>query len=215
MTDENLFKEVEEDMERQRYEALWKQYGGMVIAAALAIVLGTAGYNFWLGHTQQKNQRATDELVAITGAKTDPVKQIEALQQFVQNNPGQTQTTLAALHAAALAAKQDKKDDAIRMYDAVAADSKADHAFRQLADLLAVQVQMDSGDTAKLLQRLQPLMAEKEPWRYTAMEFAGHIALRAGDKANAKDYFTKLSQDAGAPPTISARAADMLRLIAD
>lgn len=216
MTHDNLFQEVQEDLERQRIEDLWKRYGGWVILGAAALVLGVAGYNLWTGHTELKHQHATGDLAAIIeGVKTDDAKQIEQLQIFANLNHGQAQATLAELHAAALAAKQDDKAPAIKMYDAVAADAKADHAFRQLADLMSVELQLGSGDAAGLQTRLQPLMGAAEPWRYSAMELSGYLALRTGDKAKAKQMFTDLAEDASAPKSLSARAADMLRLLAE
>lgn len=216
MTHENIFKEVEEDLERQRLEALWKRYGPFVVAAALAIVVGTAGFNVWQTHTSQMHQKATGELIEIVGlAKTDDAKQIEALESFARTNQGQAQAVFARLHAAALAAKQDNKDQAIRMYDAVVADAKADPAFRQLADLLSIELQIDSGDAAALQKRLQPLMAEDAPWRFSAREYSGYLAFRVGDRIKAKELFTELSQDADVPQSIAARATDMMRVLAE
>lgn len=216
MTQDNMFREVEEDLERQRYEALWKRYGIYVIAAVLAVVLGTAGNSYWQTYTEANHQKATGKLVEILGQnKADPVKQVEALQAFTSTFHGQTQATFAALHAAALAAKQGNKDQAIKIYDAVAADAGTDHAFRQLADLLSVQLQMDDGDAVLLQKRLLPLMADKAPWGYTAKEFTGYLALRAGDKIKAREMFTDLAQDASVPKSLGARASDMLKLVAE
>jgi hypothetical protein len=215
MTQENIFKEIEEDLERQKYEDLWKRYGIHVIAAALAIVLGTAGYNFWSDHVSKAHQSATGELEQILGeTKADQAKQVQALQDFAERNQGQAQSAIARLHAAAVAARQEKKDEAIHIYDSVAADSKADTAFRQLADLLSVEIQIDSGDVAQLLTRLQPLITDQAPWRFTAMEYSGYLALRAGDKVKAKQLFTDLSQNATVPESLRDRAADILRLLA-
>jgi len=72
---------------------------------------------------------------------------------------------------------------------------------------------MDDGDPVVLQKRLQPLLADNAPWRYSAMEDEGFLALRAGDKAKAKQVFTELAQDAGVPPGIAARATDMARFI--
>jgi hypothetical protein len=216
MTQDNMFREVEEDLERQRYEALWKRYGIYVIAAVLTIVLGTAGNSYWQTYQEASHQKATGSLEEILGQnKTEPAKQIEALQAFTSTFHGQTQATFAALHAATLAAKQGKKDEAVKTYDALAADAGADHVFRQLADLLSVQLQMDDGDAVLLQKRLLPLMGDKEPWRYTAKEFTGYLALRAGDKIKAKQMFTDLTQDASVPASLGARAADMLKLLAE
>jgi len=216
MTNENLFQEAQDDLERQKLENLWKSYGGLLLALALTIVVATAGYNFWDAQNAKQNQKATGDLVALLNqANTDQAKQVDALEQFAKANDGKAQAAFAALHAGAMAAKDGKTDKAVQIYDALAADAKADTAFRQLADLLTVEMQADTGDAAKLLQRLQPLMAENAPWRFSAMEQGGYLALRSGDKAKAKGWFTELSQDASVPRSMSNRAADVLRLLGE
>jgi len=216
MTHDNLFQEVEEDLERQKLEALWKRYGGLIIAGAVAIVLATGAITTWHSWRAKKEQEATAGLIAIINqAKPDPDKQIAALESFAQQGTNKTQAVFARLYAAADAAKEGKRDQALQLYDVVAADTKTDPAFRQFADLMAVQMQMDSADPAALSQRLQALTAPDAPWRFTAMEYQGYLALRANDKAKARQIFTALSQDASAPHSLSERAGDMMRLLAE
>ena len=40
----DIFREIEEDLQRDRYKKLWEKYGNLVIAAAVVLVLGTAGW---------------------------------------------------------------------------------------------------------------------------------------------------------------------------
>ncbi len=216
MTEHNIFQEIEEDMERQKMEALWKRYGVFVIAGALAAVLITGGITAWRSWNTERDQRATAAFIDIVkNAGSDQAKEIDALESFAQKNHGDAQATFAQLHAAALAVANGNKDKAVQIYDSIASDHKANSAFRQLADLLAVQAQIDSGNPAALEKRLQPLLAENAPWRFTAMEYDGYLALRTGDKAKAKQIFTELAQNASAPQSLSARAADMQRYIGD
>lgn len=42
-----LFREVDEELRHEQMASLWKKYGGVVIAAALAVVLSVAGYQGW------------------------------------------------------------------------------------------------------------------------------------------------------------------------
>jgi hypothetical protein len=209
-----IFQEIDEDLERQRMEALWKKYGGWIIAAAAIVVLGTASYTAWGSWRTGQDQKATSALIDILAkppAESD--KEIAALQSFAAQNHGDTQGTFAQLHAASLAAKNNDPKKAVEIYDAIAGDTKADPAFRQLADLFSVQAQMDTGDPVSLQKRLQPLLADNAPWRFSAMEMDAFLALRAGDKAKAKQLFTELSQDASAPQSIVARATDMARFL--
>lgn len=216
MSQENLFREVDEDMERQKLEALWKRYGIFVIAGVMAAIIGTSANSYIQSSKIKTERKATGELINIlSDSKADQDKKITSLLAFTDDNKGKIQATLSAFHAAALASKNNSKDKAIKIYDSIAADAKADHGFRQLADLLSVEQQMDAGDVAQMQKRLEPLMAEKEPWRFAAMEISAHLAIRAGNKTKAKELFTNLSQDASVPKSLSERASDMLRLLSE
>ncbi|MDR3424011.1 MAG: tetratricopeptide repeat protein [Alphaproteobacteria bacterium] len=210
MTEHNIFAEIQEDLEREKLEALWKKYGPWVVIAALGIVLATASSTAYRSWQAQRNQRLTSALLDTTKGSADDAKNIDLLQKFAGEYPGSVQADLALLQAGAFAVDHNDKAKAIKIFDQVAADAKANPAFRQLGDLLSVQTQLDSGDPAALSARLLPLTEEKAPWRYSALEDQAYLALRAGDKAKAKQIFTDLSQDARAPQSIGARAADIL-----
>lgn len=218
MTNENLFQEIQEDLERQKLEAFWKKYGKLVMACCVALVLGTAGASAWREWQTGQNRKATSELAAIIMKNandptrvSDPGKRAMALDNYAQTAKGRAQATLAALHAAAMYAQEGQKQEAQKRYEDISADAQSDTAFRQYAALMAVMLQMDEGDVAALDKKLEPLAAEGAPWRYTAREAQGYLALRAGDKAKAEKIFSALAQDAAVPRSLAARAADMLR----
>ena len=213
MTEHNLFTEIQEDLQRQQMEALWKRYGTWVVAAAFGIVLVTAGMTAYHTWKMNRAQQLTAELISVTKPSSDDVKNIEEIRAFASKpeSAGTSLSVIALLRAGALAANLNDTAKAVQIFDQVANDTKADPAYRQLGDLYAVQVQMDSGDAAALSQRLVPLTEEHAPWRYSALEAQGYLAIRVGDKAKAKQIFTDLSQDARAPHSIGARATDVLR----
>ena len=211
MTEHNIFDESEADLDRQKFEALWNRYGVWIIVAALGIVLATASATVYRSWNNARNLRLTSELLAASKPDVNIAKSIALLQKFADENPGTRQADFAFLRAGALAIDENDTAKAAGFFDRVANDAKADSAFRQLGDLLSVQVQLDSGNPATLAARLQPLTEEREPWRYSALEEQGYLAIRAGDKAKARQIFAGLSQDIRAPQTIGARATDVLR----
>ena len=216
MTDPGLIREVDDDLERQRLNDMWRRFGPLVIVAALLIVCGTAGYTAWHSWRVEGDQQATAGLLAATEkADAPPAAQIDALEKFAHSAAGKPQAVLAQLTAANLAARQGDKAKAMQIYDAVAQDDQADTAFRQFATLLSVEAQMDSAAPAALRARLQGLTGADQPWHYTAQEDDGYLALKAGDRAAAREIFTALSQDANAPPTLNTRAGEIARWLAE
>ncbi len=211
MTQNNLFQEVDEDLDRQKLEALWKKYGFWIITLAIGIVVWTASSTAYRSWRAQRAQQTTSAFLAASSVEAS--KGIESLQHFAQTHKSASLGALALLRAGALAADRGDKAGAIAIFDKIAADAEADPVFRQLGDLLSAHMQLDTDDAVALAARLQPLTAEGAPWRYSALEQEGYLALRTGDKAKARRLFTELSQDAQAPQGISARAADILRVL--
>ena len=210
MTEHNIFQEIQEDMERQKLEALWRRYGPYVVVAAVFVVLITAGITIWNNWQSSKHQEATAGLTRIMNKyRVDEVPRIEALENFAKDNSGTPQAAFAQLHAAALFAKKGEIEKAVQVYDVLAKDGSVEMSFRQFADLMAVRIQMDTADPALLEKRLAPLLTENGPWRFTAKEYQGYLAMKAGDRPRARQIFTELSQNAGTPPSLSARATDL------
>ena len=46
-TDNVLFREIEDELRKERAKKLWKNYGRYIIATAVALVIGVAGYQGW------------------------------------------------------------------------------------------------------------------------------------------------------------------------
>lgn len=215
MIDQGILQEIEEDLQRQRYEKLWKQYGHYVIAAALAIVLAAAVISGWRSWREYSEQKATAGLLTLVEGKADDkARQTDGLESFARAHPGSGHAALARLNAAAIAIKEGKTEQGISIYDSLAADESMEMPFRQLGDLLSVQAQLDSGDIAKLKSRLSPLTADG-PWRLSARELSALLSLRAGEKEEAKRLYSEISKDGNAPSSMVQRANDMLRWIGE
>lgn len=238
MNDNSLLREIEDDIQRQRLDALWKRYGAYIIGGAVAIVLITAAVSMWRSHIVTVNQEATAQLVMLSrnnaelaqasAKKTimpataeEAAKQVADLEAFATANHGSKHAGLALMRAAGVATSVGDNAKAIQLYDAVAGDTALGEDFQQLAVLLAVQLQAEKGDAAQLRKRLDPLMQDGKAWRFSAMETAAHLALKMGDRDEAKRLFTELSQlvpvnngngdEQGIPSAMVSRSADMLR----
>ncbi len=214
MNESNLFQEIEEDLQRKNLEAWWKKYGHYVIGAALAVVVATAASVGWQSHNVKKEQQATSAIVTVLDDKAvDPAKKLEQLQAFSEQKPKIPLAAIARFHAAGELLKKNQPDKALEIYNTIATDASVEKPFRQLADLYAVQIQMDTGEPEVLMARLEPLMGEDSAWKPSAKEFAAFLALRASDKDKAKKLFTELGQEPDVPTSIVQRAGDMRRWI--
>ncbi|MGI9462613.1 MAG: tetratricopeptide repeat protein, partial [Aestuariivirgaceae bacterium] len=138
MSDDSLFREVDEEVRREEVEKLWKRYGNLVMAACIGIVLGVAGIKGWQYWQKRAGETAgaayVDAMRLASEGKTDEAA--SAYADIVEGSHG-GYSLLARLQQAGLAAEQGRRDEAVKLFDAIAADRSADGALRDLARVRA------------------------------------------------------------------------------
>jgi hypothetical protein len=207
----DIFREIEEDLQRDRLHKLWKKYGNLVIAAAVAVVIGTAGWEAWSAYRTHRNETLGARFAeALKLAQDGKTAEAEASFAELAADASSGYAVLARLQEAALLIKEGKTADALALYDKLAADGDVDKPYRDVALLLSVYNGMATGDAAALSQRLAPLTEAGNPWRNSALELQALIAERSGDTARARQLLAQISDDATAPPDVRARAAELL-----
>lgn len=203
----SFFREVDDEVRRERMEEVWRKYGRYVIGAVIAIVVGTAATTYWREQTNQKLEAGTTALASqLQSLKADnEAETIKALEALGTSAPG-GQAALARLYAAGLAGGKDRPA-ALAELKAVAESASSPPLYRELAKLLSIQLRLDSDDAAVLQTELTPLMAKDQPWRWSAKEYAALLALKQGDAAKARALYTELNTDGDTPQGIHQRAA--------
>lgn len=208
----DIFQEIDEELRRERLEKLWQRHGKLVIALAAAAVVGTAIYVGWQRY-QENRRLALAEQYGAAVALADPgtgdlAKADAALAQLAEQGGGYG--ALAALERAAAKAKAGDLEGAAAIYDGLAKDTGAPAILRDLALLLKAMRLLDSGDPAALTASLEPLTAPANPWRFSARELIGLLALKSGNQAQATEVFSRLADDQSAPAALRARAAELV-----
>ncbi len=209
----DVFREVDEAVREDRARALWRRHGVLIVAAAIALVLGTAGYVFWQNYSAGQRQVQTVDLAAALAlAREDSAAGAQALLA-VADEAGGGRAMLARLYRAAFLAEAGDRGGAVATYRGVAADGSVPQVWRDLALLMAVLHDLDTDDPAILAAELAPLAEPDNPWRFSAQELSGLLALRDGDRERARALFTRLADDPAAPAAVRDRAAELSVLL--
>ncbi len=209
----DIFREVDEDVRRDKLSAFWGRYGNLLIGLAVLSVAAMAGWQFW---TNQKNKEAQ-----ALGAKFE-----QALKASRDAKPEDAETALAAIGASGtpgyqlvarfrLAGETAKRDGAAGAvaFDALAADSKLSTTFRDLARLRAGTLRVDLLPYAELKPTLEPLAVPANVWRHSAREMLGVAALKANQFDEAGRWFDAIITDQDAPAVLRQRTDLYLALV--
>lgn len=206
----DIFREIDEDLRHDRMIRLWQRHGRHVIAGAVLIVAATAGYVLWESHERQQDEALGLRYSAATVLAQSDATKAAGIFETLAADGGAGYGTLSRLQAAVLKAKGSDKAGGVATLKAMAADSGVDQPYRDLALLLSASFAADDETPAEIEARLQPLTAASNPWRFSALELTALVRLKAGDKAGALKSYQQLADDLEAPPSLRARAAEIV-----
>jgi hypothetical protein len=214
----DIFDEVDEELRAERAQRLLKRYGGVIIACALLIVGVAAGWQAWRWYQTKQDQAAAAEYLTAMNLAEAPAGVSDAARNTaaiavldkLEATAPEGYRTLAQLRAAAAKAALGDLPGALKLWDQVAADTSADPLLRDLATLMWVEHQIDSGDPALLQARLAPLARPENAWHALADEQLALLDMRLGKPDAAKSILRRLAQDATAPNGVRGRANTLL-----
>jgi hypothetical protein len=207
---DELFREVDEELQREKLLRYWKRFGNLFLAAVLLVVLATAG---WVGWRNWQARQRQAEAVRFADAEALVARQdfkgAAAAFSSLGQNADHGFSALARLRAAQADVAAGDVPSAVASLDALAADSSVDPLLRDLATLQAALLTIDTAPPADLRAKLEPIAVAGKPWHYEARELLAIAAIRAGDDAQAREILGALTEDAGAPDNLRRRAGEL------
>jgi hypothetical protein len=214
----DIFDEVREDLRAERAERLAKKYGWLAAVAAVLVVAGAAGWEYYQRWESQQDQAVAARYIAIMNRiaqgpallKDARLAQVVPLKTLAATAP-EGYKTIARLRAAGLLADAGDVPGATALYYDVATDSAADQLLRDLALLLLSGWEVDKADPAVLTPRILPLAQPGNPWAPLAQELLAVLDLRQGKIGDARNKLKALAADVLAPAGARARANAMLQ----
>ncbi len=211
-----LFKEIDEELRQDQATKLWQAYGKHVIAASILLVVAVAGFQGWKAY-DISTREADGERFSKAQAMVQTGQRESVLKAFadIAADGRAGYILLARFQQARLLARAGDATGAAAAYRALSEEGGIDPIYRDLAVILGGLQELNAAgaDLAALESRLEPLMAETSPWRFSAREIKGLLARRSGDAAGARKLFQGLATDPRAPQGVHARAQEMLSIL--
>lgn len=212
MSDESLFREVDEDVRRDQLSKLWARYGKAVIAVSFGIIVAVSGIKGYEYFQLRQSENAARAYFAAAKLENDG-NSAEAAKAFAAATSGQAGfAALARMREAANLAAAGNIQGAVSAYDSLSAS--ADPLLAETARVRAAWLLVDTASPADLEKRLAGLNTPENAWRNAAREIMGLAYYKAGDLAKADAQFSELLADPEAPPTARSRAQLLLQVLA-
>jgi len=213
VSDDLIFREVDEDVRRDQIEQYWKRYGTYFIAGAVLIVAITAAGVLWRNYqTEQREADGARFEHASQMAATDPAGAAEVFASLAADGNGGYPALAAMREAEARVAAKDQSG-ALDVYQRLAADSGIEQGLRDIAALKGGLLAEDMGQHDVAENLLTPLANGNGALKFAAREAIAGVQLGAGKRDAAIATLKSLSADALAPAGAKARAGEILRVL--
>jgi len=207
----DIFREVDEDVRKDKATALWKKYGSYVVVACVALVIGTAGRVAWREYSESRQIEEAQKFSAATAlVEQGETSAATAAFEALSRESGTGYAVVAAFREAEQRAKAGDRDTAVAIYDKLAGNGDAGPALQDLARVFAAMALIDEAPADEIRGRLAGLDADDSAFRFSVRELLAVLSFRDGDLEAAKTGFRALAEDAAAPSGVRARAQEML-----
>jgi hypothetical protein len=205
MSQDNIFREVDEELRSDRMRALWRRFAPYVIGAAVGVVAIVAVNEGWTWYHANNAAQSSDELSAAFDAIDggDLASAQNQLTALSVNGSG-SYPVLAQFRKAGVLARQGDIAEAVAAYDELA-NTQSNPRLRELALVLGATLMVDTGTVADVESRVGSIAAEGSPLRNAAREALGLAQYKAGDFAAAQASFEAVVNDPMAQSNVRNR----------
>ena len=211
---EGLMSEIESDIREEEISKIWKQYSGVLLVFAVALIVGVVAFQFY----RQYETRTRGEIALaydVAAKQLDAGDYDAALKGFAALEGRRLAggyNVLSKLGEAAAYLQKKDQAAAVKIYTAVAADPTVDPAFRDLATVLRAQHSLDTADPKTLQAALSPIANGDNSFSFSALELSALLSAKQGDTKHAYDLLQRILGDPTAPAGVRQRATDLAAL---
>jgi hypothetical protein len=196
-----LLREIEDDIRRERLDKLWQKFGKMMVYASIAAVVLTIIIVIVQSNQEEAAKEKTSQFIrGIDRINVEDFKGAISIFEELAGDSSSPYAGLAMLQKAKAQQALGDKDGAVKSYQALA---ERDAALGGLAKLLL---------PSKENKLVEPDKAS--PFYRSQREWLGWQLLEQGKKDEAVEIFWSLREDAQAPMPLRERMHEVLQHIA-
>jgi hypothetical protein len=210
---DDIFREVQEDVRRERFEKMWKEYGDYIIAGASLLVIAAAGYRLWLFYDARERAKASNEY-AVAQQLLDNGQSQAAAESFARlaESAPKGYAKISQLQEADALLSAGNKSDAVNLYKRLMGDS--DPILSAVARIRLAWATVDDSSRSDIANLLAPVTAASSPWRSPAGEVLAYADYRGGATKDAIAEYQRVAADTNAPGGVRQRSHAMATFLA-
>jgi hypothetical protein len=201
----DIFREVEEDVRREKAQKFWNAWGNYIIALVVLLFVGIGAWQLWQRHDLQQREALATQFIA--AQRISNPRDAASAMSDISKDAGKGYGLVARLAQANAMVAAGQQKDGVDLYKQIAKDDSG--SIGMVARLRAAWATADTATRADLSDLLAPLNQPGNAWRENALEVLAYADYRAMDMKSAQAKYAELAIDPEAPDALRARAKAM------
>ena len=207
---EAFYREVDEELRRDRFADYWRRYGKLAILGVVLLLAAIGGLIWWQNQQQVRAGKQGEQLIAAfediaARRKAAAVVKLDALAK--SGSAGHRAAAL--LTKADLAVEAGDLKGAAAAFKQVADDDGLPRPYRDAALVRMTAVELDTLPPQAVIDRLKPLAVSGNPWFGSAGEMVAISYLKLNRPQQAGALFADMAKNKQLPDTLRSRATQM------
>lgn len=212
--DDVLIREIDDAVRQDDAARFARKYGPAVLGVVVAGLLGLGGYLWWDSNRESRMETQSETIIrALDLAGANDFRSAGETVAPLVAEGGPAARAAARFIQAGAALEAGNEAQAAELFAAIAADSNAPQALRDLARVREVSVTFDRLQPADVIARLKDLATPGNPFFGSAGELTAMAHLEAGNRREAGVLFAAIAKDETQPETLRSRSRQMAGLL--
>jgi len=200
----DMFNEVDEELRKERMEALWKKYGLILITIAVLIIAVVGGSQFWINYQAGKSAASGDKFVEALDAEEDDDAETNSEEIYLNlvEEGYAGYPLIAKFKLASTLLAQDKIEDAEKLYAEITQEAEQEEV-KNLALIRYSYVLLEKGDISAVKDQLAAMSGV---WSGIGKEVIAMDYLKKDEKNIAVNLFDEIARDINSSDAVRQRA---------
>jgi hypothetical protein len=213
--DEVLIREIDEAVREDALMGFLKDHGVKLLSGIVVLIGGLGGYMLWDNYREGQLETQSEALISALdyADQRDFKTASEKVAPLLADGATPGARTAAQFLQAAAALEQGDPAKATSLYKAIAADTNAPPALRDLAKVRDVSTNFDTMKPGDVIAKLGPLAKPGNAFFGSAGELVAMAHLENGNRAEAGKLFAAIAKDEDLPETLRSRGRQMAGLM--
>ena len=207
----DIFRQVDEDLRKEKLSNLWKKYGLYTISFIVFVVIIVLTYQYKLITTKERNEQLLE--IYISASNNESLSQKIALLEEVIDSNNEYLSNISELKVSNLKLDKGDIDGSLTSLERIINDKNSDPIINDLATYYLLMLRIDTISENEFTRYLTENKIQESNFKHLYLELIAIKKLLLGKEGESRERFLELNNLSDTPLDIKIRAKKFIEIL--